>query len=100
MRKIWIMAIGAAFVAIGAPAAGAQGRVDCANANADIAYLEHEKKSTVERMAKGVTSIMPIGLVLNVVKGTEKESVEMATGDYNKKIDQRIAEIKDTCGIR
>jgi hypothetical protein len=51
-------------------------------------------------MAKGVGSIMPIGLVLNLVKGSEKESVEMATGEYNKKIDMRIAEIKDTCGIR
>ncbi len=100
MRKIWVMAIGAAFVAIGAPAAEAQGRVDCATANADIAHLEHEKKSTVERMAKGVTSIMPIGLALNLLKGTEKENVEMATGEYNKKIDMRVAEIKDTCGIR
>ncbi len=85
---------------IGGPAAEAQSRVNCATANADIAHLEHEKKSTLERMAKGVSAIMPIGLVLNLVKGTEKESVEMATGEYNKRIDMRIAKIKDTCGIR
>ena len=51
-------------------------------------------------MAKGVTAIMPIGLALNILRGTEKESVEMATGEYNKRIGMRIAEIKDTCGIR
>ena len=100
MRKIWLMAIGTAFLAIGGPAAQAQGRANCATANADILHLEHEKKNTIERIAKGVTSIMPIGLALNIVKGTEKESVEMATGEYNKRIDMRIAEIKDTCGIR
>ncbi len=100
MRKIWLMAIGTAFLAIGGPAAQAQGRANCATANSDIAHLEHEKKSTVERMAKGVSAIMPLGFVLHSVTGTEKDTVEMATGDYNRRIDMRIAEIKDTCGIR
>ncbi len=101
MRKIWIMAVGAAaFVAIGGPPAEAQRPAYCATAHEDIAHLEHEKKSTLERMAKGVTAIMPIGLALNILRGTEKESVEMATGEYNKRIGMRIAEIKDTCGIR
>ncbi len=95
MRKVWLVAIGSAvLVAIGGSAAMA-----CHNAHQDIANLEHEKKSTVERIAKGVTSIMPIGLVLHTVTGTEGESIEMATGEYNKRIDMRIAEIKDTCGI-
>jgi hypothetical protein len=34
------------------------------------------------------------------VTGTEKEKVEVATGEYNKMIDKRIAEIKETCGIK
>ncbi len=101
MRNIWIMVIGAAaFMAIGGPPAEAQRPAYCATAHEDIAHLEHEKKSTLERMAKGVTAIMPIGLALNILRGTEKESVEMATGEYNKRIGMRIAEIKDTCGIR
>jgi len=95
------MVIGAAaFMAIGGPPAEAQRPAYCATAHEDIAHLEHEKKSTLERMAKGVTAIMPIGLALNILRGTEKESVEMATGEYNKRIGMRIAEIKDTCGIR
>ena len=36
--------------------------VNCDTAQADIAHLQHEKKSTDERIAKGVFSIMPIGL--------------------------------------
>ncbi len=101
MRKIWIIVVGAtAFVALGGPPAEAQRPAYCATAHEDIAHLEHEKKNTIERIAKGVTAIMPIGLALNLVKGTEKESLEMATGEYNKRIDMRIAEIKDTCGIR
>ncbi len=101
MNKLWLIAIGAAFVVIGGPVAQAhQSRDHCATANQDIAHLEHEKKSTLERIGKGVSSIMPIGLVLHLAKGTEKESVDMATGKYNKRIDMRIAEIKDTCGIK
>ena len=39
--------------------------VNCDTAQQDLAHLQHEKKSTEERMLLGVTSIMPIGLVLN-----------------------------------
>ncbi len=95
MRKVWLVAIGSAvLVAIGGSAAQA-----CHNAHQDIAHLEHEKKSTLERMAKGVSSIMPIGLVMHSATGTEDDAVEIATGEYNKRIDMRVAEIKDTCGI-
>ena len=40
-----------------------QSGVDCSNAPEDLSRLEHEKTSTAERIEKGVTSIMPIGLV-------------------------------------
>ncbi len=101
MRKIWIMAIGAAaFVAISGPPAEAAHPTNCATAHEDIAHLEHEKKSTVERLAKVVSAIMPLGLVLHAATGSEVDTVEIATGEYNKRIDMRIAEIKDTCGIK
>jgi len=61
--------------------------------------LEHEKKNTAERIEKGVTSIMPIGLVVKTVKGTEKEDMNMATGDYNDRIDKSIAAIKKACNL-
>ena len=50
-------------------------------------------------MAKGVTSIMPIGLVLHSLMGTENKDMNIATGDYNKKIDERILAIVHACGV-
>jgi len=73
--------------------------VDCSTAEDDLAHLQHEKLSTGERMKAGVKAVFPISLVVHTVKGTEKETMEMATGDYNDKIDARIAEIKETCGL-
>ncbi len=94
------MAVGAvAFVAIGGPPAEAAHPTNCATAHEDIVRLEHEKKGTVERMAKGVSAIMPLGVVMHAATGTEEDTVEIATGEYNKRIDMRIAEIKDTCEV-
>ena len=73
--------------------------VDCSTAKEDLAHLKHEKKSTVERIGHGVTSILPIGLVVHAVKGTEGQSLKMASGDYNDKIDARIAQIQKACDL-
>ena len=74
--------------------------VDCSTAKNDLSHLQHEKKSTDERKVKGVLSILPIGIVINAVTSDEKknESQEMHIDEYNKKIDERIAEIKAACG--
>ena len=73
--------------------------VNCDMAAQDIAALEAEKKSTLEQMKKGVTSIAPTGFVLNTMAGTEKKNQEIATGEYNQRIDDHIALINSTCGI-
>jgi hypothetical protein len=44
-------------------------------------------------------SFAPAGFVLNTLAGTEGEDREIATGEYNKRIDAHIALIKSTCGI-
>jgi hypothetical protein len=56
-------------------------------------------------MAKGVFSIMPIGLVLNetqeaTTSKSAKEHKEMDIKEYNLKIDKRITDIKGTCNIQ
>jgi NADPH-dependent curcumin reductase CurA len=43
---------------------------------------------------------MTASIVVGLVTGTEKTKLEVGTGDYNKMIDKRIAEIKKTCGIK
>ena len=42
-------------------------------------------------MADGVTAITPIGLVVGTATGKEKGKLQVASGDYNKMIDQKIA---------
>ena len=74
--------------------------INCATAEGDIRVLQSEKAHTSDQIAKGVMSISPAGIVLGLVSGTSKENAQIATGDYNKMIDKKIAEIKETCGIK
>ncbi len=74
--------------------------VNCPTAEGDIRVLESEKAHVGEQIVKGVTAVTPAGFVLGMVTGTEKKKLEIASGEYNEKIDMRIAKIKDTCGIK
>lgn len=78
---------------------GAKEPVNCATAEADLRILKSEKVHTAERIVAGVTSIVPVSLVVGVVTKTEKSKLHVATGDYNDMLDEKIAEIKQTCGI-
>ncbi len=73
--------------------------VNCATAAGDIRTLEQEKSHVAQQVATGVTAITPAGIVMGIVTGTEGTKLRVATGEYNKKIDQRIAEIKRICGL-
>ena len=73
--------------------------VDCRTAEGDIRVLEHEKAHVAEEAANGVMAVAPAGAVLGIVTGTEGDKLKVATGDYNRKIDSKIAEIKRTCGL-
>ena len=73
--------------------------VNCATAEADIRILKSEKAHTAEQVKKGITSIVPIGLVYHVVRGDEGESFKVATGHYNRLLDDKIAKIKKDCGV-
>ena len=73
--------------------------INCATAQGDIRVLQHEKAHVAQEAAEGVTAILPAGLVVGVVTGTEKEKLRVSVGDYNKMIDKRIAEIKEKCGV-
>jgi hypothetical protein len=47
----------------------------------------------------GVSSIIPVGLVVGIVTGSAGTKFRVATGEYDKMIDEKIAEIKSECGI-
>lgn len=74
--------------------------VDCSTAKADISTLENEKKATSDKAVDGVLGFTPIGLIANVATGGDKMDKEqkLTAEEYNKKIDERIAQIKSACG--
>jgi PBP1b-binding outer membrane lipoprotein LpoB len=74
--------------------------IDCSTAQADIATLNSEKARTSQEIEDGASSIIPIGAVAHLFGGSEKESYEIGTGEYNKKLDAKIAEIKKQCNIK
>ena len=74
--------------------------INCATAEGDIRALQHEKAHVQDQMLAGVSSITPAGAVVGFVTGKEGENLSVTTGDYNEKIDARIAEIKAECGLR
>jgi hypothetical protein len=73
--------------------------VNCATAPGDLRMLQSEKAHVVQQVAMGVTSIYPAGLVLGLLTGTEGTKIQVATGEYNKMIDKKIAQIQSTCGV-
>jgi hypothetical protein len=75
-------------------------QVDCSTAAADIKTLNSEKARTSQEIENGASSIIPIGAVAHIFGGSEKESLEIGTGEYNKKLDAKIAEIKKQCNIK
>ncbi len=73
--------------------------INCATAREDIRTLESEKASVAERAKYGVTAVTPAGAALSILTMTEKEKLEVSSGVYNQKIDEKIAQIKRECGI-
>ena len=73
--------------------------VDCATAERDIEMLEKEKASVAKRFADGITAIVPARAVLSILTLQEKDKLEVAIGEYNHKLDEKVREIKMTCDL-
>jgi hypothetical protein len=73
--------------------------INCATAEGDIRVLQSEKASVGQEIARGVTAIVPASAVVGVVSGQEKAKLEIASGDYNRMIDERIGEIRAQCNL-
>lgn len=74
--------------------------INCSTAEGDLRMLENEKAHVAKEIANGVMAIVPVSAVIGIVRGTETTKLKVATGDYNKMIDKRIAEIKSECGLK
>ncbi|MGH7287086.1 MAG: hypothetical protein ACREI8_03610 [Myxococcota bacterium] len=95
-----LLASGCAYQAKKEEKAAEQMPVNCATADGDLRLLRSEKAHVAERVAQGVTAIYPAGLVVGLLTGTEGTKIQIATGEYNRKLDAKIAEIQSTCGVQ
>ena len=79
--------------------------VDCADAQQDIAALEAEKASVLKQVGAGARFVVPVAAVVNIFqegagKGEMiKDRQEVASGEYNKALEAKIAEITETCKL-
>jgi len=73
--------------------------ITCSSAQHDLKVLTDEKVSLVGKIASGVTMITPVGLVVGILTGTTGTKFRVTTGKYNDMLDNRIAQIKGTCGL-
>ena len=73
--------------------------INCATAEGDIRMLMHEKAHVEDQILQGVSAFSPAGLVVGLVSGDEDTKIRVTSGEYNKMINERIAEIKKHCGI-
>jgi hypothetical protein len=69
--------------------------INCFTAEGDIRVLQSEKANTLQQMAAGLQTSIVVGLIT----GTSKTSAQVESGEYNRMIDARIAEIKSVCGL-
>jgi preprotein translocase subunit YajC len=71
--------------------------IECPTAEGDIRWLEEEKQSTAKRISSGVRMVVPAGFVVGIITGTQRTKYQVATGQYNTMLDNKIAEIKAAC---
>jgi hypothetical protein len=76
---------------------------NCGNVKHQIAMLEEEKRKNDNRLLAGIQSVAPAGIAFNLVRGTYGRNVMIATGEWAKAIDVKLAELrrkKAACGKR
>ena len=73
--------------------------INCATAEGDLRVLQSEKTHAGQRIAEGVAALAPAGAALCILTTTERTKFKVASGEYNKKIDERIAQIRSQCDL-
>ena len=73
--------------------------LNCRTAEGDIRMLQGEKVHTAQQVGAGISMIVPVGLVAGVATGTEGTKYQVTTGEYNRILDDKIAEIKRVCHL-
>ena len=74
--------------------------INCSTARADIQDLHAEKVDKATEAVEGLKFALPTTIVLGAITGTAGAQSDVGTGEYNRKIDERIANIKSTCNLQ
>jgi len=72
--------------------------IDCSTSEQDIIALQSEKASAIKQAEAGSGLIMPTSAIIGILSGDYSNREKVASGQYNKDIDNKIAEIKAACG--
>ena len=62
--------------------------------------MKSEKTTASEQFATGITTIVPVGLVVDSVEGKTGTIAKVVMGDYKKMLDDKIKEIQTKCGVQ
>ncbi|NRA04127.1 MAG: hypothetical protein HRU00_16150 [Myxococcales bacterium] len=73
--------------------------VECETSEQDIKALNAHRTSGGQRVVQGVTAVIPISAVIGILSGGEGDKIRVASGAHNQSIDEKIAEIRETCGL-
>ena len=73
--------------------------INCATDRADIRALESDKASATQEAVAGFSYALPTTIIVGAITGTGDAKYDVSTGEYNRKIDERIGEIKATCNV-
>lgn len=67
---------------------------NCARIDKQIAMLQHEKAENDQRLIAGVQSVYPALAALSLIRGTYRQNVSIATGEWAGAIDRKLAELR------
>ena len=73
--------------------------IDCSTAKQDINVLEQEKAESSKQLQAGVKMFVPASAARAILHGDYRNRAAVATGEYNKDIDNKIKQIKQECGL-
>lgn len=69
-------------------------RPRCAAIDRQIAALEQEKAANDQRVLAGIASVAPALAVINLMQGTYATNAAIATGEWARAIDVKLAELR------
>jgi len=73
---------------------------ECTKAEDQLKMLDKEMVATHERALAGVASVVPSLAALSVLSGRYKTNFAIATGSYERALDDKIDEIRKACGLQ